>query len=273
MSRTELLKKIKKIEIASSILANELFTGNYHSYFKGNGMEFSDIRRYSPGDDVKKIDWKVSARQRKTYVKEFTEERELSIYLMIDISNSNNFFAKKDLISQLAGSLAFSAIKNGDKVGAIFFTDRIEKVIPAKKGRNQSLIILDDLLTYQPTGKKTDIKSALEFFNKIVKRRAILFLISDFIDKDYEKTMAIIKQKHDLIPIRIADKKYDTLPEGAIFNMVDSESGENIIIENFKKNIDISQNISKTILTLYTDDNYVTVLSNFFKRRRRRWKK
>ena len=117
MSRTELLKKIKKIEIASSILANELFTGNYRSYFKGNGMEFSDIRRYSPGDDVKKIDWKVSARQRKTYVKEFTEERELSIYLMIDISNSNNFFAKKDLISQLAGSLAFSAIKNGDKVG------------------------------------------------------------------------------------------------------------------------------------------------------------
>ena len=123
------------------------------------------------------------------------------------------------------------------------------------------------ILTYQPIGKKTDIKSALEFFNKIVKRRAILFLISDFIDKDYEKTMAIIKQKHDLIPIRITDKKYDTLPEGAIFNMVDSESGESIIIENFKKNIDISQNIS--ILTLYTDDNYVTVLSNFFKRRRR----
>lgn len=270
MSKTELLKKIKKIEIASSILANELFTGNYRSFFKGNGMEFSDIRRYSPGDDVKKIDWKVSARQRKTYVKEFTEERELSIYLMIDISNSNNFFAKKDLISQLVGSLAFSAIKNGDKVGAIFFTDRIEKIIPTKKGRNQSLVIIDNLLNYQPIGKKTDIKSALEFFNRIVKRRAIIFLISDFIDKDYEKTMSVISQKHDLIPIRIADKKYETLPEGAIFNMIDSESGESIVIENFKKDVDISQNISKNILTLYTDDDYVSVLANFFKRRRRK---
>lgn len=270
MSRTELLKKIKKIEIASSILANELFTGNYRSFFKGNGMEFSDIRRYSPGDDVKKIDWKVSARQRKTYVKEFTEERELSIYLMIDISNSNNFFAKKDLISQLVGSLAFSAIKNGDKVGAIFFTDRIEKIIPTKKGRNQSLVIINNLLNYQPIGKKTDIKSALEFLNRIVKRRAIIFLISDFIDKDYEKTMSVISQKHDLIAIRIADKKYEILPEGAIFNMIDSESGESIVIENFKKDVNISQNISKNILTLYTDDDYVSVLANFFKRRRRK---
>lgn len=270
MSRTELLKKIKKIEIASSILANELFSGNYCSFFKGNGMEFSDIRRYYSGDDVKKIDWKVSAKQRKTYVKEFTEERELSIYLMIDISNSNNFFAKKDLISQLVGSLAFSAIKNGDKLGAIFFTDRIEKIIPTRKGRNQSLIILDNLLNYQPIGEKTNIKSALEFFYKVVKRRSILFLISDFIDKDYEKTMNIVKQKHDLIAIRIADKKFETLPEGAIFNMVDSESKENIIIENLKKKINISENISKDILTLYTDDDYVSVLTNFFKRRRRK---
>ena len=133
MNRAEILKKIKKIEIASSILADELFAGKYRSYFKGNGMEFSDIRRYAPGDDVKKIDWKVSARQRKTYVKEFTEERELAIFLLIDISKSNSFYAKKDLLCQLVGSLAFSANKNSDKVGAILFTDKIEKFIPLKK--------------------------------------------------------------------------------------------------------------------------------------------
>ena len=198
MNRAEILKKIKKIEIASSILADELFAGKYRSYFKGNGMEFSDIRRYAPGDDVKKIDWKVSARQRKTYVKEFTE----------------------DLLCQLVGSLAFSANKNSDKVGAVLFTDKIEKFIPLKKGRNHSLVILDNLLSFEPQGKRTDISKALDFLNKIAKRRAIVFLISDFIDKGYEKSMAITAQKHDLIPIRIADRKYETLPKGAIFNMI-----------------------------------------------------
>lgn len=268
MERAEILKKIKKIEIASSILANELFAGRYRSYFKGNGMEFSDIRRYAPGDDVKKIDWKVSARQRKTYVKEFTEERELAIYLLIDISKSNSFFAKRDLLCQLVGSLAFSANKNNDKVGAILFTDRVEKFIPLKKGRNHSLVIIDSLLSYEPKGKKTNIREALNFLNKIAKRRAIVFLISDFIDTDYEKTMAVTGQKHDLIPIRIADRKYETLPKGAIFHMTDCETGEDIVIENFDKDIKLEENIPKSILSLYTDEDYVVTLSNFFKRRR-----
>ena len=269
MNRTEILKKIKKIEIASSILADELFAGKYRSYFKGNGMEFSDIRRYTPGDDVKKIDWKVTARQRKTYVKEFTEERELAIFLLIDISKSNNFYAKKDLLCQLVGSLAFSANKNNDKVGAILFTDRIEKFIPLKKARNHSLAILDNLLSFEPQGRKTDISKMLNFFNKIAKRKTIVFLLSDFIDKDYEKTMTITSQKHDLIPIRIADKKYETLPKGAIFNMKDSETGEEILIENFDRDVKINENISKNILNLYTDEDYIVTLSNFFKRRRR----
>lgn len=268
MNRAEILKKIKKIEIASSILADELFAGKYRSYFKGNGMEFSDIRRYAPGDDVKKIDWKVSARQRKTYVKEFTEERELAIFLLIDISKSNSFYAKKDLLCQLVGSLAFSANKNSDKVGAILFTDKIEKFIPLKKGRNHSLVILDNLLSFEPQGKKTDISKALDFLNKIAKRRAIVFLISDFIDKGYEKSMAVTAQKHDLIPIRIADRKYETLPKGAIFNMIDSETREEIVIENFDKDITLNEDIPKNILNLYTDEDYIVTLSNFFKRRR-----
>lgn len=269
MNREEILKKIKKIEIASSLLANEIFSGNYRSYFKGNGMEFSDIRRYSPGDDVKKIDWKVSARQRKTYVKEFTEEREMSIFLLIDISSSNSFPAKEDLTAQLIGSLAFSAIKNNDKVGAIFFSEDIEKIIPLKKGKKQGLVILDNYLSITPKNKGTDINKVLLNFNKICKQRAIVFLISDFIDEDYEKSMKLVSQKHDLIPIRIADKKFEILPSGAIFTMKDSESGEEIVIENFQRDYRLEDEFPKTLLTLYTDENYVIKLANYFRQRRK----
>lgn len=273
MNKEEILKKIKKIEIASSLLANEIFSGNYRSYFKGNGMEFSDIRRYAPGDDVKKIDWKVTARQRKTYIKEFTEEREMSIYLLVDISSSNNFPAKQDLISQLVGSLAFSAIKNSDKVGAIFFSEDIEKIISLKKGKKQGLVILDNFLSLTPKGKGTNISKVLSSFNKIVKQRSIVFLISDFIDEDYEKTMRLVSQKHDLIPLRIADRKFESLPKGAIFTMSDSETGEEIVIENFDNEYQLEDNFPKNILTLYTDENYVIKLANYFKGRRRAWKK
>lgn len=269
MNKEEVLKKIRKIEIASTLLANEIFSGNYRSYFKGNGMEFSDIRRYAPGDDVKKIDWKVTARQRKTYIKEFTEERELSIYLLVDISPSNNFLAKQDLISQLVGSLAFSAIKNGDKVGALFFTDEIEKIIPLKKGKNQGLVILDTSLSLMPKSSKTDISKVLLTFNKICRQRAVIFLISDFIDSQYEKAMRLISQKHDLIPIRIADKKFETLPKGAIFTMVDAETNEEITVENFNRDYSFEEELPKTILTLYTDEDYILKLANYFKRRRK----
>ena len=273
MKKEEILKKIKKIEISSTLLANEIFSGNYRSYFKGNGMEFSDIRRYAPGDDVKKIDWKVSARQRKTYIKQFTEEREMSIYLLIDVSKSNDFIAKRDLITQIVGTLAFSAIKNNDKVGAIFFTDKIEKIIPVKKGKKQGLIILDNLLSIEPKSNGTDIANVLYAFNKMSKQRSIVFLISDFIDKDYEKPINLTKIRHDIIPIRIADRKFETLPKGAIFTLEDSETDEQIVIENFNKNYDISEDYPKTILTIYTDENYVVKLANYLKRRRRLWEK
>lgn len=268
MNKEEILKKIRKIEIASTLLANELFSGNYRSYFKGNGMEFSDIRRYSPGDDVKKIDWKVSARQRKTYIKQFTEEREMSMYLLIDISNSNNFLAKRDLIAQLVGTLAFSAIKNNDKVGAIFFTDKIEKIIPLKKGKKQALVILDTLFNIKPQSKKTDINNVLNTFNKMAKQRSISFLISDFIDTNYEKAINLTKLKHDFTPIRIADKKFETIPSGAIFTLVDSETGEEVIIENFNNDYQLTEEFPPTLLSIYTDENYIIKLANYFKRRR-----
>jgi len=268
MKREELIKKIKKIEIASSILAKEVFSGRYRSYFKGNGMEFSDIRRYAPGDDVKKIDWKVSARQRKTYVKEFTEEREISMYLVVDVSNSNHFPAKLDLIYQLVGSLALSAHKNGDKVGLILFSSEVEKFVPPKKGRNHAMVLIDTILDYAPKHKGTNIKKALEFLNSIMKKRGIVFLISDFIDSGYETMLSVINSKNDLIPIQICDKKYETLPKGAIFTLRDSESGENLIIENYKDNIDISGKTPKNILKIYTDDNYIVTLSNYFNRRK-----
>lgn len=268
MKREELIKKIKKIEIASSILAREVFSGRYRSYFKGNGMEFSDIRRYEPGDDVKKIDWKVSARQRKTYVKEFTAEREISIYIAVDVSNSNNFAAKLDLIYQLVGSLALSAHKNGDKVGLLLFSSEVEKFIPPKKGRNHAMVMIDTMLGFEPANKGTNIKKAMEFLNSVMKKRGIVFLISDFIDTDYELMLSIIKAKHDLIPIKICDKKYETLPKGAIFNIKDAENGENIVVENYKSDIDISGDTAKNILKIYTDDNYIVTLSNYFSKRK-----
>lgn len=268
MKKEDILKKIKKIEIASSIIASEIFSGSYRSYFKGNGMEFSDIRRYSLGDDVKKIDWKVSARQRKTYVKEFIEEREINIYLLIDISPSNNFPAKQDLISQLIGSLAFSAIKNNDKVGAIFFSDEVEKIIPLKKGKKQGLIILENFLTLIPKGKGTDISKVLTSFYNFCKKRTVVFLISDFIDENYEKALKLVNKRHDLIPIRVADRRFDSLPQGAIFTLMDSETGEEITVENLSKKESFDEELPKNILTLYTDENYVAKLTNYFKRRR-----
>lgn len=271
MNKDEILNKIRKIEISSKLLANELFSGNYRSYFRGNGMEFSDIRRYEIGDDVKKIDWKVSARQHKTYIKQFTEERQMSIFMLIDISKSNNFIAKQELMAQLIGCISLSAVANNDKVGAIFFTDKIEKIIPVKKGRKHALAILDTFLNIKPTSSGTDIASVLRSFNKLSKQRSIVFLISDFLDtSDYEKAINLTKIRHDVIPIRIADKKYETLPSGAIFTVKDAENNEMITFENPKKNIELIQKIPKTILTIYTEENYIVKLMNYLKRRGRR---
>lgn len=270
-SKKELLKKIKNIEIKATILSDNIFAGQYQSCLKGNGMEFSDIRRYAPGDDVKKIDWKVTAKQRRAYVKEFVEERELSVFLLVDISASNRFKEKLDLITELVGSLAFSANKNGDRVGALFFSNQIERVIPLKKGKTHILSIIENLLTISPKGDKTDIAGTLRYFGKVFKRRAVIFLISDFLDNNYEKELKILSQRHEIIPIRIGDKKYESLPVGAIFTLEDAETGEQIVVENYKENSsDININNISNGINLYVGEDYVKEISKFFNRGRAR---
>ncbi|WP_320048044.1 DUF58 domain-containing protein [uncultured Ilyobacter sp.] len=272
------MKKIKNIEIKSNRLSDEIFSGEYHSFFKGNGMEFSDIRRYSPGDEVKNIDWKVTARQRKAYIKQFKEEREMNFFLLIDISESNNFNDKKDLIGEISAVLAFSAIKNNDKVGAIFFSDEVEKLIPLKKGKKHTLSLMENLFKYfegnshEKKLKKTSIKSALEYFAKIQKRRSIVFLISDFFDEDYERQIKIVSKRHDLILIKISDKSKEVIPKGAVFNFIDSETGEIMTLENLKSEIRLNDFIDldkRNLVDISTEDDYVKKLSLFFRRRRR----
>lgn len=269
MDRKSILKKIKEIEIRSNILANEVFQGTYHSYFKGNGIEFSDIRPYSIGDDVKKIDWKVTARQRKTYIKEFVEERELSIFLIVDVSSSNLFEAKRERIAEIIATLSFSACKNNDKVGAIFFSDKVEKIFPLKKGKKHSLAILDSFFSMEHDRKKTNIGDTLTFFNKIMKKRAVVFLISDFYDEGYEKTLKTVSLKHDLIPICLREAGYSHLPKGAIFQLMDSETGEEILLDNTKESFSIEDNFNnKKGINLSMEDDYIKAFIRFFKTRR-----
>lgn len=269
MTKEEIIKKVRTIEIHSDILANQLFVGSYHSCFKGNGLEFADIRRYSPGDDVKKIDWKVTAKQGKAYVKEFVEERELPIFLLIDISGSNTFAKKREKIAEMVATLAFTANKNSDKVGAIFFSDRVEKFIPLKKGKKHSLAILETLLEISPQGRGTDIKGALNFFNRTNKRRTIVFLISDFLDEDYVKSMRITAVHNDLVPVRLIDKTFDSLPKG-IFQIIDSETGEEIVIESLGESREAQkEKIPFKSIEIDVEKDYVKEFLKFFKERAR----
>lgn len=272
-SKKELLRRIKDIEIKATILSDNIFAGQYHSCLKGNGMEFADIRRYAPGDDVKKIDWKVTAKQRRAYVKEFVEERELSVFILVDVSASNRFKDKLELITELVGSLAFSANKNGDRVGSLFFSDEIEKIITLKKGKKHALSIIENLLILNPAGRKTDIANALRYFGKMFKRRSVVFLISDFLDDGYEKELKILSRRHEIIPVRIGDRKFESLPKGAIFTLEDSETGEQIVVENYKSTSDFNINNLKDGINLYVGEDYIKEISRFFCRGRVRWKR
>ena len=266
MTKEELLRKIKKINIRTKAVADEFFVGNYRSIFKGNGMEFSDVRPYEIGDDVKRIDWKITARQKRTYIKQYEEERELSIFLVVDISLSNNFQSKEDLIAQITSSLAYSGCENGDNVGLILFSDRVEKFIPPQKNRNQILRIIEAILTTKANGVGTNISVALDFLGKIQKKHSIVFLISDFLDENYNHSLKITQRQHTLIPIRILDRRFESLPKGFLFNLLDSESGEIITVGNFKNNINFQEDSEIKTLDIYTDDDYTKVLAKFFKR-------
>lgn len=270
MLSTELVKKIRHIEIKSKRLVDEIFSGEYKSNFKGKGMEFEDIREYYYGDDVRNIDWNVTARHNQAYVKQFSEERELNIFLMIDVSHSNDFGRKKELIAEIGATLSFSANRNNDRVGMVLFTDHVEKFIPSKKGKRHVLSIINTILTYEPQSRGTNIADALEYYNRIMKRRSVLFLISDFMDEGYERTIKRMSGKHDLIMIRVMDPIEESIPAGAVFTFEDLESGEIITIDNHKNQIRLEpfKGLNKSnMISIYTDEDYVKKLKMFFTKR------
>jgi uncharacterized protein (DUF58 family) len=226
----ELVKKLRKIEIHTARLANDQLVGSYHSVFKGRGMAFSEVRQYQPGDDVRFIDWNVSARMRDTYVKVFTEEREMTVMLLVDLSASERFGSvaqpKTETLAELAALLAFSAAKNNDRVGLILFTDRVERFVPPKKGAGHVMRVVTEILSAKPEHKGTDIRAALDLLGHVSKRKAVVFLISDFIAEGYERPLRIASAKHDLIPIQIVDPREEELPDLGIVLMEDLETGE-----------------------------------------------
>ncbi len=232
MDTKELLKRVRKIEIKTKGLSNQIFSGEYHSAFKGSGMAFSEVREYAIGDEIRKIDWNVSARLNSTYVKVFDEERELTVMLLVDLSSSGEFGShnqeKRHLITELCAVLAFSAIQNNDKIGAIFFSDQVEKFIPPKKGRSHILRIIRELIDFKPESKKTNISKALKYLTNIIKKRSIVFVVSDFIDSNFEDSIKITNRKHDVVALQIFDKRENELPNIGIVPIQDSETGDTI---------------------------------------------
>ena len=273
MQGSELIKKVKRIEIQSAKLVDEVFSGEYRSGFRGKGMEFDAIRQYIPGDDVRSIDWNVTARYGKAFVKQYIEEREMNIFLLIDMSRSNSFGRKKEFIAEISATLALSAIRNNDRVGAIFFTGKVEKIIPSKNGRRHVLSIIENILRFEPRQADTDLANVLDTFNRIEKKGSVVFLISDFLDTGYEKELRATLSRHDLIRIRVVDRAEERIPSGAIFTFEDLESGETFVLDNMAGDVrmELPGGQSKqNLITIYTDEDYGWPLRNFFRRRGRR---
>lgn len=290
METTDILKKVRYIEIKTRGLTRQIFSGKYHSAFKGTGMAFSEVREYSFGDDIRSIDWKVTARYNHPYIKIFEEERELTVLLLIDVSASNNFGSKShlksELITELASVLAFSAIHNNDKVGVIFFSSKVEKFIPPKKGTTHILRIIREMLDFKAENQGTRIASGLEFLNNTIKKRSIVFLISDFFDSGYEDVFSITKRKHDLVALKIEDMKEQELPPVGFVQFADPETGKKKYIdtENFGTRIgykkwwlENTERIKNTCIRTGTDmaviqtgQDYVKPLLQLFKQREKR---
>ena len=287
LTTADILKKVKDLEIKSKILTSQMFTGEYHSAFKGRGMSFREVREYSAGDDVRFIDWNVSARYAHPYSKVFEEERELVVMLLIDTSTSNLFGTvgkrKKDLITELAAILTFSAVNNNDKVGVIFFSNKIEKYIPPKKGRDHALYIVRELLTVEPHANGTDLDIAIKYFNNTTRQKSISFILSDFITTGYDIDLKVIGKRHDVIGLRVYDKMDMQLPDVGLLQMKDSETGTNkwvdtssaLVRYNYQQHFFEQTDIAKRafrkagaeLLHIRTDDDYVKILQQFFLRR------
>ena len=288
METAELLKKVRKIEIKTKGLSNQIFSGEYHSAFKGRGMAFSEVREYTPGDDVRTIDWNVTARLRTPYVKVFEEERELSVVILVDVSASGQFGThkqfKQDLITELCAVIAFSASQNNDKIGVIFFSDKIEKFIPPKKGKSHILRIIRELINIEPQQKGTNIQLALKYLNNVIKKKSICFLISDFYDQNsYSDALKIANRKHDIVALRINDIHENMLPDVGLIKLRDNETGQLIWVDtsdaDFRKQMEINrlkfEDEIKDVFnksgidfaTIHTHEGYIKPLMNLFKKR------
>lgn len=287
MDTKELLKKVRKIEIKTRRLSDHVFGGEYHSTFKGRGMTFSEVRQYQFGDDVRNIDWNVTARYNEPFIKVFEEERELTLMLMADISGSEFFGTqeqfKNEIITEIAATLAFSAMQNNDKTGLILFSDEIELYIPPKKGKSHVLRIIRELIEFQPKSNKTNVANALKFLSNVMKKKAIVFVLSDFIADNYRDTLKIAAKKHDLTGIRIYDKAEETIPNLGMVEMQDQETGELLLVNTGSKNVRnqyysyhrertdyFVESFTKSgagALSCRVDESYVKKLLGYFKRR------
>jgi uncharacterized protein (DUF58 family) len=286
----EILKKIRALEIKTKGLVQTMFAGDYHSVFKGRGMNFEDVREYQPGDEIRAIDWNVTARLGTAFVKKFTEERELSVVLVVDVSASGNFGSasqsKRELAAEIACVLAFSAIRNNDKVGLLLFSDRVELFIPPKKGRSHTLRIIREILFFEPAGRGTAPGLALDYLNNVVTRRAVVFFISDFQTSDFSRELAVSGRRHDFIALHIQDQREEQLPNIGIITLEDAETGEQIEINTGDRNtrarfsalaetqrLELNRTLRRNridAISLRTGENYLPPLRSFFKQRERR---
>ncbi len=287
MDTKELLKKVRKIEIKTRRLSDHIFGGEYHSTFKGRGMTFSEVRQYQFGDDVRSIDWNVTARYNEPFVKVFEEERELTMMLMVDVSGSELFGTqqqfKNEVVTEIAATLAFSATQNNDKIGLILFSDKVELFIPPKKGRSHVLRIIRELIEFEPESKQTNIAQALKFLTNVMKKKAIVFVLSDFIADDYEHTMKIVSGKHDVTGIRIYDEREESIPNLGMVQMQDEETGELMLVNTsskkvrqnyanyYREKVDYYKNTFSRSgagsMNCRVDESYVKKLLGYFKRR------
>ncbi len=288
METSEILKKVRRIEIKTRGLSNNIFAGQYHSAFKGRGMAFSEVREYQFGDDIRDIDWNVTARFSKPYIKVFEEERELTMMLLVDVSGSLEFGTvkqlKRDMVAEIAATLAFSAMQNNDKIGVIFFSDRIEKFIPPKKGRKHILCIIRELIDFRPQSKKTNIRTALEYLTNVMKRRCTAFVLSDFIDNDnYRNAMTIANRKHDVVAVQVYDRRVAELPSVGLMKVKDAETDTEQWIDTSSAAVrnahyrwwmdkqaalsDLFKKSNVDSVSVRTDQDYVKALLNLFAKR------
>ena len=288
METSEILRRVRQIEIKTKGLSNNIFAGEYHSAFKGRGMAFAEVREYQYGDDIRDIEWNVTARFGKPYVKVFEEERELTVMLLVDVSGSLEFGSirqtQRQMLTEIAATLAFSAIQNNDKIGVVFFSDRIEKFIPPKKGRKHILYIIRELLEFQPQSRRTDVAQAVEFLTQVMKRRCTAFVLSDFVDeKDFRLPLTIAARKHDVIALQVYDRRLQELPDVGLMSVCDAETGEEMLVDTSSKKVrrlqaawwrglqgrlqDTFQRSGVDTVSVRTDEDYVTALMRMFKSR------